>query len=135
MDIPITTPALLFPAIAILMLGFVNRYQGTANLIRTIKKDYDTGYKRIDIVNQLHVLTERIELSRYMLMIGSVSLILACLSMFFIFLDQQNLGNKVFGLSIAAMITSILISLYETSLSNKSLMIEIDDIFKKEKHK
>ena len=135
MDIPITTPALLFPAIAILMLGFVNRYQGTANLIRMIKKDYDTGYKRTSIVNQLHILTTRIELSRYMLMIGSMALMLACLSMFLIFIEQQNLGNSAFGLSIAAMIASILISLYETSLSNKSLMIEIDDIFKKEKHK
>ena len=135
MDVPITTPALLFPAIAILMLGFVNRYQGTANLIRMIKKDYDTGYKRVDIVNQLRILTTRIELSRYMLMIGSLALMLACLSMFFIFVQQQNLGNKIFGLSIAAMVTSILISLYETSLSNRSLIIEIDDIFKKEKHK
>lgn len=135
MDIPITTPALLFPAIAILMLGFVNRYQGTANLIRTIKKDYDTGYKRVDIVNQLHILTTRIELSRFMLTIGSMALMLACLSMFFIFVEMQDIGNKVFGLSIAAMITSILISLYETSLSNRSLMVEIDDVFKKEKHK
>lgn len=135
MDIPITTPALLFPAIAILMLGFVNRYQGTANLIRLIKKDYDTGYKRVDIINQLRILAKRIELSRYMLTMGSLALMLACLSMFFIFIDQQSIGNKVFGLSIAAMVTSILVSLYETSLSNKSLQIEIEDIFKKEKHK
>jgi len=135
MDVPITTPALLFPAIAILMLGYVNRYQSTASLIRLIKKDYDTGYKRTNLVNQLHILTTRIELSRYMLMIGSLALMLACLSMFLIFIEKQDLGNSVFGLSIAAMITSILISLYETSLSNKSLMIEIDDIFKKEHHK
>ncbi|MDQ5886205.1 MAG: hypothetical protein QG628_602 [Patescibacteria group bacterium] len=135
MDIPITTPALLFPAIAILMLGFVNRYLGTSSLIRSIKKDYDTGYKRVDITNQLHILTKRIELSRYMLTLGSFALMLACLSMFLIFVDRQNLGNKVFGLSIAAMITSLLVSMYETSLSNKSLLIEIDDIFKKEKHK
>jgi hypothetical protein len=135
MDIPITTPALLFPAIAILMLGYVNRYLGTSSLIRTIKKDYDTGYKRVDITHQLHILARRIELSRHMLSMGSVALMLACLSMFFIFIQQQEFGNKVFGLSIAAMITSILISLYETSLSNKSLLIEIDDIFKKEKHK
>jgi methylmalonyl-CoA mutase N-terminal domain/subunit len=135
MDIPVTTPALLFPAIAILMLGYVNRYLGTSSLVRTIKKDYDTGYKRVDITHQLHILARRIELSRHMLTMGSVALMLACLAMFFIFIQQQELGNKAFGLSIAAMITSILISLYETSLSNKSLFIEINDIFKKENHK
>lgn len=132
MNLPITTPALLFPAIAILMLGYVNRYLGTANLIRNIKKDYDTGYKRVNVVTQLEILKKRIELSRYMLEVGALALISACLSMFLIFADKQDFGEIVFGLSLIAMITSVVISFYETSLSNKSLLIEIEDVFKKE---
>lgn len=133
MDIPITTPALLFPAIAILMLGYINRYLGSSSLIRTFKKDYDTGYTRTQIVHQLTILKKRIELSRYMLTAGSVALMLACLSMFLIFAGFQDAGNISFGLSIVGMIVSIFISLYETWLSNKSLMVEINDIFEKEK--
>jgi hypothetical protein len=132
MDLPITTPALLFPAIAILMLGFVNRYLGVANLIRTIKKDYDSGYKRTDIVGQLRILEKRIELSRYMLTMGSLALMFACVSMFLIFIKQQSMSDDVFGLAITAMIVSLIISIYETSLSNKSLIIEIQDVYKKE---
>ncbi len=64
-----------------------------------------------------------------------IALILACLSMFFIFINMQDAGKIVLGLSLLVMIMSILISISETSLSNKSLIIEIDDIVMKEKNK
>lgn len=132
MDVPITTPALLFPAIAILMLGYINRYLGTATVIRTFKKDYDSGYVHAQITKQLSILKQRIELSRYMLTLGALALMFACLSMFFIFIKQQSAGNALFGLSILGMVTSLFLSLYETYLSNKSLFVEIDDIYTKE---
>ncbi len=132
MEVTLTTPALLFPAIAILMLGWVNRYLGTANVIRTFKKDYDTGYARTEIVSQLNVLKKRIELSRYMMTFGVIALILACMSMFLIFANLQQAGKITFGLSILGMIVSMFLSLYETSLSNKALILEIDDVIDKE---
>lgn len=135
MSIPITTPALLFPAIAILMLGYVNRYLGTASVIRALKKDYDTGYKRVNVVAQLKILQKRIELSRYMLEVGATALLTACLSMFLIFAEQQTGGEIAFGLSLLAMIISLFLSFYETSLSNKSLLIEIEDVYKQEADK
>ncbi len=135
MEIPLTTPALLFPAIAILMLGYVNRYLGTANVIRTFKKDYDSGYAHTDVVRQLKILRKRIELSRIMLTAGVIALITACASMFLILQELQGLGKTSFGISILAMIVSLFISLYETFLSNKSLFIEVDDIFRQEKTK
>ena len=134
MSIPITTPALLFPAIAILMLGYVNRYLGTASVIRALKKDYDTGYKRVNVVAQLKILQKRIELSRYMLEIGATALLAACLSMFLIFAEQQRGGEIAFGVSLIAMILSLFLSFYETLLSNKSLQIEIEDVYKQEAH-
>ena len=135
MDIPISTPALLFPAIAILMLGYVNRYLGTASLIRSFKKDYDTGYSRVEIVQQLKILKKRIELSRHMISIAAAALMFACLSMFLIFAKMQDLGNASFGASLILMIVSVSFSLYETKLSNKSLIIEIHDIFEQETKK
>lgn len=132
MEVSLSTPALLFPAIAILMLSYVNRYIGTANVIRTFKKDYDAGYAHIELVKQLKILKKRIELSRHMLTVGAIALMLASLSMFLIFSEFQRAGNIAFGLSLIAMIFSLFISLRETHLSNKSLMVEIEDIFKKE---
>ncbi len=135
MTIPLTTPALLFPAIAILMLGYVNRYVSVAGVIRGFKKDYDTGYKHARILDQISVLHQRIELIRYMLSIGAMALLLACLSMFLIFEGYEDAGGVAFGASLVAMILTTVLSVYETSLSNRSLIIEIEDIRKKEASK
>jgi len=135
MQLDLTTPALLFPAVAILMLGYINRYVGTASVVRNFKKDYDGGYKHVDVVKQITILKKRIGLSRLMLAMASVSLLLACLSMLLIFEKAQVAGEIVFAIALFAMILSILFALYETALSNRSLNIEINDILKKEKAK
>ena len=135
MEVPLSSPALLFPAIAILILGYVNRYTATANVIRTFKKDYDAGYVHTKLVAQLKILQRRIELSRYMLAVAVVALMLATLSMFLIFFEFQRAGNITFGSSIVAMLVSMILSLRETYMSNKSLMVEIEDIFTKESKK
>lgn len=135
MELPIATPALLFPAIAILTLGYVNRYLGIAGVIRTFKKDYDTGYTRAEIVAQLTILRKRVEIARHMISIAIGALMMACLSMFFIFIEQNAVGTVVFGASVLAMILSMMFSLYETRLSNRSLLIEISDILEKESQK
>ncbi len=134
MELTVTTPALLFPAIAILMLGYVNRYIATTVVIRNFKKDYDGGYKHNDLVKQLTFLQRRIELFRYMLSIAVTALMSACLSMYFVFIDNQLAAKYVFGLSLLLMIGSLALSLTETSLSNKSLGIELDDMLKREAH-
>ncbi len=135
MELELTTPALLFPGVAILMLGYINRYVATAQVIRAYKKDYDSGYKHIDVAKQLKILRRRIGLSRAMLASSATSLLLACLSMFLLFQLYTVAGEAVFALALVFMILSILFSLYETALSNRSLLIEVNDILKKEKSK
>lgn len=131
----LTIPALLFPAIAILMLGYVNRYVSAASVVRTFKKDYDSGYKHVDVTKQITIMGQRLQLFKAMVFSAASALLFACLSMFLVFKDLQEVGKFTFGLAIVAMIVSIVFSLYETTLSNKSLMVEIDDILKKEKAK
>lgn len=128
MEIPITTPALLFPAIAILMLGYINRYIGTANVVRSYRRDHHSGYIRKDMAEQLGILRRRLEHSKTMIGFAALAFILACLSMFFIFIEQQLTGDIVFGLSLLSMIISLITSLYETRLSNRSLIMEMDDM-------
>ena len=132
MELTLTTPALLFPAIAILMLGYINRYISAANVIRTFKKDYDAGYVHTDIVVQIKILRTRVELLRIMLSVAITALMCACVSMFLIFARYQTAGKIVFGASLLGMIVSMILSLFETSQSNKSLHIEISYILGQE---
>jgi membrane-bound ClpP family serine protease len=67
-----------------------------------------------------------------MISVAIGALILACASMLFLFLDFDTVGISIFGAAVVAMIVSMLFSLYETTLSNKSLLIEINDIVDKE---
>jgi hypothetical protein len=134
MELSITTPALLFPAIAILTLGYVNRYLGVASVIRAFKKDYDSGYVHNDIKAQLVILRKRVELVRHMISVAIGSLMLACLSMLFIFIELDIAGVVAFGISVIGMTLSMVISLLETRLSNKSLLIELDEILHHEKN-
>jgi len=135
MQLDLTTPALLFPAVAILMLGYINRYISVAGVIRNFKKDYDSGYKHIDLLKQLSILKKRISLARMMIATAAVALLLACLSMLLVFEQFRVGGEAVFAAALLFMIVSISFALYETALSNQSINIEIDDIFKKEKSK
>ena len=132
MELTLTTPALLFPAIAILMLGYINRYISAANVIRTFKKDYDAGYVHTDIVVQIKILRTRVKLLRIMLSVAITALMCACVSMFLIFARYQTAGKIVFGASLLGMIVSMILSLFETSQSNKSLHIEISYILGQE---
>lgn len=130
MEIPITTPALLFPAIAIMMLGYINRYVSTAGVIRNYKKDHQSGVTRHDIERQLGVLRKRIELSRYMMTCAASGLFMACISTLLIFFEQNDAGAIAFGGSLVLMTISLVLSIIETTMSNKSLLMEIDSIIK-----
>lgn len=132
MNLDLATPALLFPAIAILMLGFVNRYVAAAAVIRNFRKDYDEGYKHVKLVDQLYILKERIALLRISLFLSGVALVMACLSMLFVYTERQGPAKIIFGLSLAFMILALITALLETKLSNTSLNIEIDDVLHRE---
>jgi uncharacterized membrane protein len=90
------------------------------------------GYKHTDIGLQISIMRTRIELLRYALALGAFALVCACLSMFLLFAGYSHGGDWAFGLSLISMIISLSFGFYETSLSNKSLIVEIDDILAKE---
>lgn len=135
MEITLTTPALLFPAISLLLLAFTNRYITVANVIRNLKKEYDQGDEGDNMVLQLRSLYKRIEIIRHMQEIGIASLFFASLSMFLIFANIQIVGKIVFGISLICLMVSMILSLHETTLSNKALAMEIDSILEKEEEK
>ncbi len=61
----INTPALLFPAITLLMLAYTNRFLALATLIRNLHSKYKQGLEEGDLVRaQIHNLKRRIWLFR-----------------------------------------------------------------------
>ncbi|GAB3548617.1 DUF2721 domain-containing protein [Noviherbaspirillum agri] len=122
----LTTPALLFPAISLLLLAYTNRFLVLAQLIRNLKTQ---NQERLTdaIVRQIANLRLRIVLIRRMQALGVTSFILCALAMFLVFIDMLLVAQYVFGVSLFLLVVSLVFSLIEVLISTKAIEIELED--------
>lgn len=123
----LTTPALLFPAISLLLLAYTNRFVVLASLIRHLQGQA-REHRHDIIVRQMQNLRRRITLIRNMQMLGVGSFILCTIAMFLIFVELILLGQIVFGASIFLLVLSLILSLWEVAISTKAIEIALEDM-------
>ena len=128
LEISINTPALLFPAITLLMLAYTNRFLSLAVLVRKLHDEYLRGEKEKNILDQIRNIRTRINLIRYMQGCGILSFLCCVLCMYLIFRNWMMLAHWVFALSLIFLILSIFLSLIEINKSTRALEIELSDI-------
>lgn len=128
MELSITTPALLFPAISLLMLAYTNRFLAIANLIRSLHSKYKQFPDEKHIITQIKSLRVRIRLIRSMQAFGVLSFLFCVICMFTIFRGWTDASFVVFGISICCFIVSLITSLVEITLSMRALEVELSDI-------
>src|SRR4030065_382952 len=102
MSIELSPPALLFPAISLLLLAYTNRFLTLANLIRELHKSYKNNPEQI-ILAQISNLRYRVHLIRDMQVWGIASFFLSALSMFFLYAGQELVGQIIFGIGLVAL--------------------------------
>jgi hypothetical protein len=124
MEINLTTPALLFPAISLLLLAFTNRFLALAALIRGLRKQYDTDHDRV-LLAQIQNLNKRVLLIRNMQAFGIASLLVCVVCMFALFLNEALIGKLLFGISLVLMMVSLTLSLREILISVNALRLEL----------
>ena len=127
MKIELTTPALLFPAISLLLLAYTNRFLTLANLIRDLHAKYKQSRDQL-IPGQIANLRYRMVLIRNMQAFGVSSLLLCVLSMFALFIGWQEAGKWIFGVGLILMAISLLLSLREVQVSVDALNIRLKDL-------
>jgi hypothetical protein len=127
MDLGLTTPALLFPAISLLLLAYTNRFLTLANLIRELHKSYKTNPDQI-ILAQISNLRYRVVLIRNMQVYGIASFFLCVLCMFVLFAGQEMLGKLTFAVSLVALMVSLGISFREIQVSVDALNYRLSDL-------
>ena len=130
MEITFTTPALLFPALSLLMLAFTNRFLGLATVIRALHLNYKASPDPV-YLKQIHNLRTRIRLIRNMQFFGVLSILLCTICMFLLFLNYKFAGEMTFAASLVLMIISLLVSLREIQMSVGALDVQLKDL---EKH-
>lgn len=126
-DISLTTPALLFPAISLLLLAYTNRFLALASLIRKLHDDYQS-YPNQLIIGQIKNLRNRVILIRNMQALGIASLLLCVLCMFLIFAEEFLVGKIIFGISLVLLMASLALSIREIQISVKALNIQLSTL-------
>jgi len=137
MELDLTTPALLFSAISLIMLAYTNRFLSYAQLVRTLKDKYMENPSDITAA-QIINLRKRLYLTRTMQVLGISSLFLCVVSMFLVYIDLNQLSVYVFGVALLLLIASLGVSIQETYISTRSLEIylgEMETILKDSKKK
>ena len=123
----LTTPALLFPALSLLLLAYTNRFLTLAGLIRNLHKEYSRDKSSV-LIGQIRNLQRRISLIKEMQIFGVTSLLLCVVCMGLLFFELTIAAEVVFALSLLAMITSLGLSIAELSISVKALNLQLSDI-------
>ena len=126
-EINITTPAILFPAITLLMLAYTNRFLALSQLIRALHTNYQQS-KLVKTLIQINHLRFRVFLIRLMQSLGVLALIGCTLSIISILFNQPKIGSIMFMLSVFIFLCSIVSSLIEIVLSTKALEVLLSDI-------
>lgn len=127
MELSITTPALLFPAITLLMLAYTNRFLALASLIRKLHDEYMTEESSMlkQQITNLHV---RIRMIRNMQAFGVLSFLLCVVCMYLVFSGHQMAAHGVFAASLLSLLLSLIFSLIEIWKSTRALDLELSDM-------
>ncbi|MEI6678157.1 MAG: DUF2721 domain-containing protein [Mariniphaga sp.] len=126
-EITLTTPALLFSAISLIMLAYTNRFLSYATLIRSLHEKFKINPNEV-LLGQIANLRRRLYLTKYMQILGVSSLFLCVFTMFLIFVGSSLLAIWMFGIALLLLIASLGISILEIQISVKALDLHLGDM-------
>jgi hypothetical protein len=133
MELNLTTPALLFPAISLLLLAYTNRFLTLANLIRELHARYKANPDEI-LMAQIKNLRYRIHIIRDMQAFGVASFFLCVLAMLFLFFNLELIGKISFGIALFLLMASLALSMREVSVSVDALEYRLSDLEQLKSH-
>ncbi len=124
MEFNITTPALLFSAITLLMLAYTNRFLAIAALVRQFVGLYDEK-KEERLLGQIANFRLRLTIMKYTQFFGVLSFFFCVLCMTLVFFSYIVAGEIVFGISLLLLMASLALSLWEIFISVDALKLEL----------
>ena len=127
MELTLTTPALLFPTVSLLLLAYTNRFLAVASVIRHLYAQYK-GHPDPLLLRQIQNLQKRVRLMRDMQFLGISSLFCSVVCMFFLFQGQVLVGKFIFGGSLLLLMASLALSIREIQISIQALQIQLIDL-------
>ena len=126
-QLTLTTPALLFSAISLIMLAYTNRFLAYAAVVRNLHDKYKKSQNEI-LIRQIKNLRQRLYLTRAMQIFGISSLLLCVLTMFLIYVEQHIIAVWIFGMALILLIISLGLLIREIQISVEALEHHLSDL-------
>ena len=114
-ELSLTTPALLFSAVSLILLAYTNRFLSYAQLVRTLKEQHLQHPSKVTRA-QIDNLRRRLHLTRTMQLLGVTSLFLCVVTMFLIYVGLMLLSAYVFGAALLLLVGSLGVSIWEIQI-------------------
>ena len=128
MKLELTTPALLFSTISLLMLAYTHRFLAVARLIRDLHDKYLLKPSEL-LEKQISNLRRRVILIRNMQLLAIASLFFSALCMFLLFAEYSLIySTGVFSVSLIMLCISLGFSVWEIMISINALKWELSDM-------
>ncbi|MDD1762939.1 MAG: DUF2721 domain-containing protein [Methanothrix sp.] len=124
MEFGLSTPALLFSAISLLMLAYTNRFLAIANLVRQAVKSYEAD-PTDNTRRQIRHFKVRLWLIQYTQVFGVLSFILCVVCMMLVMLARAGAAELLFSGALVSMALSLVLSLVEVLISIAGLKLEL----------
>ncbi|AMC93140.1 II family cellulose-binding protein [Erysipelothrix larvae] len=128
MEFTLQTPALIFPAISLLMLAYTNRFLTLAGLVRDLAKEQERKNDP-NVLEQIKNLQHRMKLIRAMQIWGALAFTFAVMSMLMIMIKGAlPYAPYVFGISLLFLLVSLGYLVKELHISIHALTLQLDKI-------
>jgi len=125
LKLELTTPAVLFTSISLLISAYTSRFLTLAQLVRQLDSQY-RNEPHEELLKQIKNIQLRINIIRYTQIMGGLSFFLCALSTFLIFRGENLMGEFAFGASLVALMISLLLLIIEVQISVKALNVQLE---------
>lgn len=126
-QLTLTTPALLFSAVSLILLAYTNRFLAYAAVVRNLHATFKEKPNSI-LLGQIQNLRKRLKLTQTMQVLGIASLLLCVLCMFLVYVHFARLAEITFAVALILLILSLALSIREIQISVKALDLHLSDM-------
>ncbi len=126
-QLTLTTPALLFSAVSLILLAYTNRFLAYAQVVRNLHAKHQEQPNSL-LIGQIQNLRKRLRLTQFMQVLGISSLLLCVLCMFLVYVNFMLWAEILFGIALILLILSLSLSIREIQISVKALDLHLSDM-------
>lgn len=127
MELTLQTPALLFPALSLLILAYTNKFLAIANLIRKLYSNHQEK-PQPENIRQISSLKRRLNLIQWMQAAGLASNFFCVVTMFFVYWQMQIVAKVLFVVALILLMVSLVMSVLEMFISADALNVILSNI-------